>query len=72
MIAEPGDLKRFEHPRKLMTYLGLVPNKHTSSDKQRLSAVTECGNGRARRLLVGGVHGYKYKANVSTEYCRVY
>ncbi|MDN3653833.1 transposase, partial [Thalassotalea ponticola] len=36
IIVELGDLRRFDHPRKLMAYLGLVPSEHTSSDKRKL------------------------------------
>lgn len=67
VIAELGDLTRFDHPRKLMAYLGLVSSEHSSGDKRRLGAITKCGNGRARRLLVEGAHSYRYKANISTE-----
>ncbi|GAA5218975.1 IS110 family transposase [Corallincola platygyrae] len=67
VIAELGDLTRFDHPRKLMSYLGLVPSEHTSSDKRKLGAITKSGNHRARRLLVEGAHSYRYAANVSTE-----
>lgn len=67
VIAELGDLTRFDHPRKLMAYLGLVPSEHSSGDRRRKGAMTKCGNGRARRLLVEGAHGYRYSANVSTD-----
>jgi transposase len=67
VIAELGDLTRFDHPRKLMAYLGLVPSEHSSGPHQRKGAITKCGNGRARRLLVEGAHSYRYTANVSTE-----
>jgi len=67
VVAELGDLRRFDHPRKLMAYLGLVPSEYSSSDKRRLGSITKCGNGRARRLLVQGAHTYKHKANISTE-----
>lgn len=66
-IAELGDLRRFDHPRKLMAYLGLVPSQHTTSDKRRMGKITRCGNGRARRLLIEGAQSYKHKANISTE-----
>jgi len=66
-IVELGDLRRFDHPRKLMAYLGLVPSESSSGDKRRQGKLTRCGNGRARRLLIEGAHTYKYKANVSTE-----
>lgn len=67
IIAELGDLTRFDHPRKLMSYLGLVPSEHSSGPNRRQGPITKCGNGRARRLLVEGAHSYRYSANVSTE-----
>ena len=66
-IAELGDLRRFDHPRKLMAYLGLVPSENSSGDNRRLGKLTKCGNGRARRLLIEGAQTYKHKANISTE-----
>lgn len=67
VVAELGDLNRFDHPRKLMSYVGLVPSEHSSGGKRRLGAITKCGNGRARRLLIEGAHSYRYNANISTE-----
>lgn len=67
VISELGDLNRFNHPRKLMSYLGLTPSEHSSGAHQRKGPITKCGNGRARRLLVEGAHSYRYTANISTE-----
>ncbi|ACJ30878.1 ISSwp3, transposase OrfB [Shewanella piezotolerans WP3] len=67
VIAELGDLTRFDHPRKLMSYVGLVPSEHSSGGKRHLGAITKCGNGRARRLLVEGAHSYRYPAKISSE-----
>ncbi|PMG52204.1 IS110 family transposase [Shewanella sp. 10N.286.52.B9] len=67
VIAELGDLTRFDHPRKLMSYLGLVPSEHSSGGKRHVGSITKCGNGRARRLLVEGAHSYRYPANISTD-----
>ena len=67
VVAELGDLNRFDHPRKLMSYLGLVPSEHSSGGKHRLGAITKCGNSRARRLLIEGAHAYRYPARMSTE-----
>ena len=50
-----------------MSYLGLVPSEHSSGGKRHLGAITKCGNGRARRLLVEGAHSYRHAANISTE-----
>ena len=67
VVAELGDLNRFDHPRKLMSYVGLVSSEHSSGGKRKLGGITKCGNGRARRLLIEGAHSYRYNANISTE-----
>ncbi len=67
VIAVLGDLTRFDHPRKLMSYLGLVPSEHSSGPKRRLGSIMKCGNTRARRLLVEGAHSYRFTANISTD-----
>ncbi len=67
LIAELGDLSRFDTPRKLMKYVGLTPSEHSSGDTRRLGAITKCGNGRARRLLTEGAHSYRHTAKVSKE-----
>lgn len=67
VIAELGDLTRFDHPSKLMSYVGLTPSEHSSGGKRRTGAITKCGNSRARRLLVEGAHSYSFTAKVSTE-----
>jgi len=67
VIAELGDLNRFDSPRKLMAYLGVVPSEHSSGENRKLGAITKCGNKRARRLLVEGAHSYRYAANISKE-----
>ncbi|SQD77196.1 protein of unknown function, might belong to Transposase [Moritella yayanosii] len=46
VVAELGDLTRFDHPRKLMSYLGLVPSEHSSGGSRNLGSITECGNSR--------------------------
>jgi transposase len=66
-VAVLGDLHRFDHPRKLMAYLGLVPSEHSSGGKRHLGAITKCGNGRARRLLIEVAHSYRYPTNISTD-----
>jgi len=65
MMAEIGDLTRFEHPRKLMSFLGLIPSEHSSGQKTRRGAITKTGNGHARRVLVEAAHSYRLPARVS-------
>ena len=58
VVAELGDLNRFDHTRKLMSYVGLVSSEHSSGGKRKLGGITKCGNGRVRRLLIEGAHSY--------------
>jgi len=67
LTAELGDLSRFDTTRKLIKYVGLTPSEHSSGEKRKLGAITKCGNGRTRRLLVEGAHSYRYAAKVSKE-----
>ncbi|HVY88433.1 MAG TPA: IS110 family transposase, partial [Hyphomonadaceae bacterium] len=41
LATEIGDWRRFEHPRKLMAYLGLVPKEHSSGDRERRGSLTK-------------------------------
>lgn len=67
VIAELGDLTRFDQAPKIMSYVGLTPSEHTSSDRRRLGGLTKAGNSRARRLLVEGAQSYRFPAKVSKE-----
>jgi transposase len=65
LLAELGDLSRFENPRQLMSYLGLTPSEHTSGERRRQGAITTTGNSPARRALIEGAWAYRYPAKVS-------
>lgn len=65
LIAELGDLTRFDNPRQLMNYLGLTPSEHSSGARRRQGAITKTGNSHARRVLVEGAWAYRYPAKVS-------
>lgn len=67
VVSELGDLTRFDHARKLMAYVGLVPSEHSTGGNRKLGGLTKTGNSRARRLLIEGAHSYRFAANISTE-----
>ena len=69
-VSELGALPRFEHPRQLMGYLGLVPSEATSSTKRRQGAITKCGNPHARWLLIECAQHYANAPKVSKELSR--
>ena len=65
LVAEMGNLTRFESPRKLMKFMGLIPSEHASDEQRRQGSITKAGNTHARRVLVEGAWAYRYPAKVS-------
>ncbi|MCB1829479.1 MAG: IS110 family transposase [Gammaproteobacteria bacterium] len=62
LLAELGDISRFDSPKQLMAYLGLVPSEHTSGGRRRQGAITKTGNSHARRMLVESAWSYRFPA----------
>jgi transposase len=65
LVAELQDFTRFESPRKLMAYVGLVPGEHSSGPKRRQGSITKAGNSAARRMLVEVAWHYQHSPRVS-------
>jgi transposase len=63
-LAEIGDLSRFQTPRELMAYLGLVPSEESTGDKIKRGSITKAGNRRARRILVECAWSYQHPPRV--------
>ena len=63
-LAEIGDLSRFQSPRELMAYLGLVPSEQSTGDTVKRGPITKTGNGRARRMLVECSWSYRHPPRV--------
>ena len=62
--AEIGDVRRFDNPRQLMSFLGLVPAESSTGETVRRKGLTLAGNRRARRVLVEAAWTYRYPARV--------
>lgn len=62
VLAELGDISRFDSPRQLMAYLGLVPSEHSSGGSRRQGGITKTGNGHVRRVLVEAAWSYRFPA----------
>ena len=62
VLAELGDLTRFDSPRQLMSYLGLVLSEHSSGSRRRLGGITKTGNSHVRRVLVEAAWSYRFPA----------
>src|ERR1700726_2187695 len=65
IVAEIGDFARFDNPRQLMAYVGLVPTEHSTGDSVRRGGITKAGNSQARRALIEGALTYRMQARVS-------
>jgi transposase len=63
-VAEIGDLSRFQTPRQLMAYLGLVPCEDSTGDTIKRGSITKAGNRRARRMLLECAWSYQHPARV--------
>ena len=62
LMSELGDISRFDSPRQMMAFLGLVPSEHSSGGRCHRGGITKTGNGRVRRLLVEAAWCYRYPA----------
>ena len=60
LVTEIGDFRRFEHPGKLMAYVGLVPTEHSSGGSRRQGSITKAGNSRVRHVLVQAAWNYRF------------
>ena len=67
LCAEIGEFDRFDHPRQLGAFLGLVPSERTSDEKRRQGAITKAGPKHSRRLLVEAAKHARRRPRVSEE-----
>lgn len=65
VVAELGDISRFDSPRQLMAFLGLVPSENSSGPRQRRGGLTKTGNGHVRRVLIEAAWTYRFPAKKS-------
>lgn len=70
MVAEAGDLRRFDHPRQLMAFLGLVPSEHSTGETRRQGGITKTGNVGARKALVEAAWTCRHSAGVGEKHQR--
>jgi transposase len=63
-VSEIGDMRRFDNPRQLMGYLGLVPSERSTGDTVRRGSITKAGNGRVRHMLVESAWTYRHPPRI--------
>ncbi|MBI2170361.1 MAG: IS110 family transposase [Actinobacteria bacterium] len=64
LLVEVVDFQRFDRPRQLMAYLGLVPSEDSSGDTRRRGALTKAGNTHVRRVLVEAAWPYRHRPSL--------
>lgn len=62
--TEVGDVSRFESPRQLMGYLGLVPSDRSTGESVRRGGIIKAGNGRVRHMLVESAWTYRHPPKI--------
>jgi transposase len=62
VMAELGDITRFDSPCQLMSFLGLVPSEASSGLTRRRGGITKTGNSHVRRVLVEAGWCYRFPA----------
>jgi transposase len=65
IVSEVGSLSRFESPRQLMGYSGLVAREHSSGNRVQRGSITKTGNAHLRRVLVEAAWAYQHRPNVT-------
>ena len=65
ILAELGDISRFDSPTQLMSYIGLVPMVHSSGEKTCRGRITRTGNSHVRSLLTQSSWTYRFAARKS-------
>jgi transposase len=70
ILAELHDFRRFQSPRALMAYVGLVPGEDSTGEKHRRGRITRTGNALVRRLLVETAWHYQHRPSIGVALTR--
>ena len=65
IVSELGSLSRFQNPRQLMGYRGLVAREHSSGNRVQRGGFTKRGNSHLRSVLVEAAWAYQHRPNVT-------
>jgi transposase len=67
VVAEVHGMDRFDSPRALAAYLGLVPSLYASGDSAIRGKITKAGNSHVRRVLVQAAWQYRRVPSVGSK-----
>jgi transposase len=61
LVAEIGEMSRFQKATQLMGYSGAVPREHSSGESIHRGAITKTGNAHLRRVIVEAAWAYQHR-----------
>jgi len=61
VVAELGEISRFEKPKQLMGYAGIVSRENSSGEREWRGAITKTGNAHLRRIVVEAAWAYRHR-----------
>jgi len=64
IVAEVGELSRFDRAAQLMGYSGAVPSEHSSGGKTCRGGITKTGNSHLRRVLIEAAWTYRHRPRI--------
>ena len=64
IAAELGNISRFNTPRQLMGYSGVVPSEDSSGQRTRRGSITKSGNAHLRRIAIEAAWSYRLRPGV--------
>jgi len=64
VLTELQDLRRFDKPRQLMSFVGLTGSEFSSGGTTRRGPITKAGNSRVRRVVVEAAWHYRHRPQV--------
>ena len=70
LVAELGDPGRFDSPRQLMAFAGLVPSEHSSGGREQRGRITKTGNAHVRAVVVEAAWQCRRRPHVGRELAR--
>ena len=61
IVAELGQISRFDTARQLMGYSGAVPSEDSSGERKKRGGITKTGNAHLRRIVVEAAWNYRHR-----------
>ncbi len=61
IVAELGQISRFQGAKQLMAYSGLVPSEYSTGERRIQGTITKTGNAHLRRVVMEAAWAYQYR-----------